>query len=233
MYESQLKTSWVQRIIVGFIAIALLFSTIAVYALIVINHETEAEAEANPEIAEVYQQILEAQAELEEVSAPLSKKYLKTMKSYRSRVKAYNAEKANSGGLKSTDLKKGTGKKLEAYSNEYMAYYIGWCADETVFDSSFDDFDKPTELNAPLVGGNMIEGWEQGIEGMKLGGVRELTVPGELAYGENREMCGTTNAPLKFIVFAVKKDSKVDELYAELNSLQNQYYALAENGVQY
>ena len=234
MQSSELKTSWKQRIFIGLIAIILLFSTIAVYALIVVNNEAKngSSSSSDSELADIYQQLTEAQSELDEVAKPLSDKYLKTMKSYRSRVKAYNAEKVNSGGLKTTDIKKGDGKKLEAYSTEYMAYYIGWCADETVFDSSFDDFDDPAKLSAPLIGGSMIEGWEQGIAGMKIGGVRELTIPGELAYGETQEICGTTNSPLKFIVMTLKKDSKVDELYAEINNLQTQYYALAQ-GVQY
>ena len=102
MQSSELKTSWKQRIFIGLIAIILLFSTIAVYALIVVNNEAKngSSSSSDSELADIYQQLTEAQSELDEVAKPLSDKYLKTMKSYRSRVKAYNAEKVNSGGLR-------------------------------------------------------------------------------------------------------------------------------------
>ena len=68
-----------------------------------------------------------------------------------------------------------------------MAYYLGWCADGTVFQSSFNSSDDPTGLNAPLIGTqDMVEGWSQGYYRDEVGWVRELTIPGELAYGETK-----------------------------------------------
>ncbi|MBR3233292.1 FKBP-type peptidyl-prolyl cis-trans isomerase [Candidatus Saccharibacteria bacterium] len=148
-------------------------------------------------------------------------------------VKAYNAEAANSVGVQKTDLKEGTGRELTTGDLDYYAYYIGWCADETVFDSSFNDFDNPTSLKAPLYAGQgLIEGWNEGVVGMKLGGVREITMPGELAYGESREICGGTNSPLKFIVLPLLEDDKLATLNGELQEIYMQIMSKYYNNAQ-
>jgi FKBP-type peptidyl-prolyl cis-trans isomerase FkpA len=55
-------------------------------------------------------------------------------------------------------------------------HYTGWLEDETKFDSSRDrDF--------PMECGYVIPGWDEGVKGMQVGGVRRLLVPPELAYG--------------------------------------------------
>ena len=75
-------------------------------------------------------------------------------------------------------------------------------------------------------GQGLIEGWNEGVVGMKLGGIREITIPGELAYGENREICGGLNSPLKFIILALEEDDKLGTLNQEL---QNIYIQLMQN----
>ena len=69
--------------------------------------------------------------------------------------------------------------------------------------------------------------WNTGVVGMKIGGVREIQIPGELAYGSSREICGTTNSPLKFVVMAIE-DTKLNELNNELDNiyaeLMSKYY---------
>ena len=149
----------------------------------------------------------------------MSKEYFPTFSKFRSEVKAYNAAAANSTGVHTRDLLEGTGRELATGDLEYYAYYIGFCPDETIFDSSFNDKDNPTELIAPIYAGRgLIEGWNMGVVGMKIGGVREIQMPGEQAYGETREICGTTNSPLKFIVMAVE-DAKLNELNSELDQI--------------
>ena len=133
-------------------------------------------------------------------------------------------------GVQVRDLKDGTGEEIKD-GTKYLAYYVGWCADESVFDSSFDNNDNPTAfakiLDASL---GMIEGWNLGVEGMKLNGIREITIPGELAYGESREICGGKNKPLKFIVMAKASEDPLKTLAADLDTaymrLQYAYYGM-------
>ena len=146
-------------------------------------------------------------------------------------MKGYNESAANEDGVKTRDLAKGSGDKVG--EDNYLAYYVGWCADETVFDSSFDDNDNPTgfaKILDPSLG--MIEGWDQGVSGMRLGGVREITVPGELAYGDQMEICGGYNKPLKFIVMAVENTKERKELSEKLDEAYMRY-EYAQYGVDY
>lgn len=223
MDEKSLKTSFKQRVAIIVIAILLLGSTIAAYVAIVVSSNNK------PDTTKLQEQYSAIQAEVNEYSSVLSAKYLPDFTNYRSQVKAYNAEAANSVGIQKTDLKEGDGRELAAGDLDYFAYYIGWCPDESVFDSSFDNFENPTALKAPLYAGQgLIEGWNQGVIGMKINGVREIQIPGELAYGESREICGTTNSPLKFVVMPIV-DNKLSELEAKLENVYGQlvqaYYA--------
>ena len=78
------------------------------------------------------------------------------------------------------DLVTGQGASAEA-GKELVVHYEGWLADGKLFDSSRTRNDP---LDFPLGEGHMIQGWEQGLVGMKVGGKRRLVVPPELAYGD-------------------------------------------------
>ncbi len=83
-------------------------------------------------------------------------------------------------GLKYEDTKEGTGKAA-AKGNTVEVHYTGWLTDGTKFDSS-KDRGKPFRF--PLGGGQVIKGWDEGVQGMTEGGVRRLTIPPELGYGQ-------------------------------------------------
>ena len=62
-----------------------------------------------------------------------------------------------------------------------LVHYEGRLEDGTVFDSSYQ---RGTPFQFTLGAGDVISGWDQGVEGMKVGEVKELVIPPELAYGE-------------------------------------------------
>lgn len=81
--------------------------------------------------------------------------------------------------LKIIDLKKGNGKAA-AKDSTVTAHYTGALAkDGTIFESSKDTGQPAT---FPLA--QVIKGWQQGVPGMKEGGIRRLIIPADLAYGE-------------------------------------------------
>jgi FKBP-type peptidyl-prolyl cis-trans isomerase len=102
------------------------------------------------------------------------------------------------------DIVVGEGREVGEGDFNYLAYYIGFLADGTIFGQSFDE---NGELLPPLrVDENMILGWSQGVVGMKLGGVRVITIPSFLGYGEEGvEESIPPNATLRFIVMLVEK----------------------------
>lgn len=86
----------------------------------------------------------------------------------------------DASGLKTEDVKVGTGDEA-APGKSVTVHYVGTLQDGTKFDSSRDR-GEPFTFN--LGAGEVIPGWDYGVAGMKVGGVRKLTIPPELAYGE-------------------------------------------------
>lgn len=78
------------------------------------------------------------------------------------------------------DLEEGTGATAKA-GDQVTVQYVGVGYDsEEEFDSSWS---RNEPFSFSLGAGEVIEGWDRGIEGMKVGGRRELLIPGNLAYG--------------------------------------------------
>jgi FKBP-type peptidyl-prolyl cis-trans isomerase FkpA len=82
-------------------------------------------------------------------------------------------------GLKIEDLKCGDGDEAEGNS-VVRVHYVGMLENGTEFDSSRDG----DPVSFALGVGQLIPGFEEGIRGMKVGGLRKLTIPPELGYGE-------------------------------------------------
>jgi peptidylprolyl isomerase len=84
--------------------------------------------------------------------------------------------------LRYQEIKIGTGPVAES-NKLYKVHYTGWLAsDGKKFDSSFDHPDKEP-IQFPQGRGRVIPGWDQGFEGMRIGGKRRLFIPYQLAYG--------------------------------------------------
>ncbi|MEA2562382.1 MAG: peptidylprolyl isomerase [Acidobacteriota bacterium] len=83
-------------------------------------------------------------------------------------------------GLKYVDLKVGEGPEATT-GNVVKVHYTGRLENGTKFDSSLD---RQEPFTFRLGAGEVIEGWDQGIAGMKVGGKRQLTIPSDLGYGD-------------------------------------------------
>jgi FKBP-type peptidyl-prolyl cis-trans isomerase FkpA len=90
----------------------------------------------------------------------------------------------SSSPFTSTDLRVGTGATAAVGSRITVAY-TGWLYDTTKTDGKGTQFDTQTSILFTLQAGSLIQGWVQGIPGMKVGGQRRLIIPPELAYGSN------------------------------------------------
>ncbi|MDP2793412.1 MAG: FKBP-type peptidyl-prolyl cis-trans isomerase [Sulfurisoma sp.] len=82
-------------------------------------------------------------------------------------------------GLVIEDIVEGNGTEAAA-GQHVTVHYTGWLTDGTQFDSS-KDRDDPFDF--PLGARHVIAGWDEGVQGMKIGGTRKLTIPPELGYG--------------------------------------------------
>lgn len=100
--------------------------------------------------------------------------------------------------LKIEDIKIGTG--VVAKPGEIVrVHYTGWLEDGTKFDSSVDR-NQPFEF--PLGQGFVIQGWDKGVDGMKVGGVRKLIIPASMGYGERG--AGGVIPPNATLIFEVE-----------------------------
>ncbi|HKA91860.1 MAG TPA: FKBP-type peptidyl-prolyl cis-trans isomerase [Haliangiales bacterium] len=81
--------------------------------------------------------------------------------------------------LKIDELKVGTGAEATA-GKTVDVHYTGWLENGSKFDSSLD---RGRPFSFPLGGGKVIKGWDQGVQGMRVGGKRKLTIPSDLGYG--------------------------------------------------
>jgi len=102
------------------------------------------------------------------------------------------------GGLIIEDVTLGRGAVAE-HGDDIVVHYVGKLLDGQQFDSSRSRRDP---LDFALGAGDVIKGLDQGVQGMRVGGVRKLTIPAELAYGD--QGCGGVIPPDATLVFDVE-----------------------------
>jgi FKBP-type peptidyl-prolyl cis-trans isomerase FkpA len=88
--------------------------------------------------------------------------------------------------LKKIDTQVGTGREAEPGFN-VTVHYTGWLYDPAAKDGKGQKFDSSMDRNQPfnffLGAGQVIQGWDDGFAGMKVGGKRTLIIPSEMGYG--------------------------------------------------
>jgi FKBP-type peptidyl-prolyl cis-trans isomerase len=92
------------------------------------------------------------------------------------------------GGLVVEETKSGEGA-VASNGKIVLVHYSGKLTDGTKFDSSYE---RGQPIEFLLGAGKVIKGWDMGLDGMKVGGKRKLTIPAELAYGAR----GTPGGPI-------------------------------------
>jgi peptidylprolyl isomerase len=105
-------------------------------------------------------------------------------------------QKPETFSLDYVDTKLGTGPRAEPHK-WYTVHYTGYLVDGTKFDSSVD---RGQPISFPYGAHRVIEGWDTGFEGMRIGGKRRLYVPYQLGYGDNGHQQIPAKAELVFDV---------------------------------
>lgn len=199
-----MATSKGHRIGIIIIAVTMVVSTIAMFVSMILVNENNTRDQKKQQadyekLIKEYQEEQEKQLKAQkEEAAKLSSRYFDDFSQFASLPEPFDESKATS--LETEDLRVGEGAEIDA-NNKYRAYYIGWNTEGKVFDSSIEG----DTLKMPLEGSNqMIAGWVQGVQGMRIGGVRVITIPGSMAYDADQGADIKANKPLRFVVMAIE-----------------------------
>ncbi len=107
--------------------------------------------------------------------------------------------------MQSDDITVGTGEQAQA-GQRVKVHYTGWLYDPTAPKNRGKKFDSSKDRGQPfsfgLGGGEVIRGWDEGVQGMKVGGTRVLTIPPEMGYGARG--AGGVIPPNATLVFEVE-----------------------------
>ena len=203
-----MATKKTQRVAIFVIMIVLVVGTLGSFAVMILSQQEQAKAAAALQKAQATYET-EQKAHQEKVdaqAAELSKQYYPIFSQYFDRVGAFDIDSVTTLGTE--DLLVGEGEEITG-TTPFANYFIGWDANGTKFAGGNNvDFDKAA-LTAPFAVANgldnasLIAGWKEGIKGMRIGGVRELTIPSDKAYGEQGSDSIAPNMPLKFLVMAI------------------------------
>jgi FKBP-type peptidyl-prolyl cis-trans isomerase FkpA len=109
---------------------------------------------------------------------------------------------ATAVALQKIDTVTGTGKEAVAGATA-VVHYTGWLyepASPQKHGAQFDSSSGRSPFSFPLGGGQVIKGWDEGVQGMKVGGKRTLIIPASMGYGESGAGPIPPNANLIFDV---------------------------------
>jgi FKBP-type peptidyl-prolyl cis-trans isomerase FkpA len=111
----------------------------------------------------------------------------------------------SSGDIIMTDLKTGTGPAISK-GQTAVVHYTGWLYSEGAPENKGKKFDSSRDrgqpFSFPLGAGRVIQGWDEGVDGMQVGGQRRLLIPPEKGYGASG--AGGVIPPNATLVFDVE-----------------------------
>ena len=211
-----MATSTAQRVGIWVIAVAMIVGTLAGFIAMILSSENDTSSQQA--VAKYQAEYATYQQKIDVQTKELSGKYFSEFNAYSTAPAAFDA--ATVTELSTKDLKVGDGEAIGEKSS-YGVYYIGWNPQGKKFDSSLSD--DGASLKQPLLrkedgawvfpggqSGGVIEGWTEGLKGMKVGGVRELTIPSKLAYAERGQGEDIpANTPLKFIMMVIPRFDEI------------------------
>lgn len=222
-----------QRIGIAIILAVTIIGTIGSFAVMILsqqNQEKQAADLKNEQAA--YQKQVEAYTAQQKAQATeLSSSYYGTFSQYASHVGTFDRDAVTA--LSTEDLSVGSGATIDG-TTKFAAYYIGWMPDGKIFDQSIDgtSLKSPLSIDTGLDAASVIDGWKEGIKGMKIGGVRVITIPSDKAYKEKGSTDGSgkevipPNTSLKFIVMVI--DTPAAIAYPQMSdALLKAYYGSA------
>ncbi len=215
-----MATTKTQRWGILAILIVTVVGTVGSFAVMVLATKNQAADSAKlQKVQAAYQEKYKAyQAKVDAQSKELSAQYFATFSPYASRVGTYDRDAVKS--LTTEDLVVGDGAEITG-TTKFAAYYIGWNPKGKVFDQSIDgsSLKAPLPIETGLDSASLITGWKEGMKGMHIGGIREITIPSDKAYGETGQGDNIPpNTPLKFVVMAIEAPAAIaqPEVPAEL-----------------
>ena len=213
-----MATTKAQRIGISVILAVTIIGTIGSFAVMILSmqNQKKQDAQTQKDYAAYQKQYKDYQAKLQAQNDQLSAQYYPVLNKYASQVAPFDLNSAENGGIQTTDLQVGTGETVTDNTN-FAAYYIGWLPSGKVFDQSIANgkLQAPLALTPTLANAGVIDGWKEGMKGMKLGGVRIITIPSGKAYGEtgSKDSSGQVvippNTPLKFLVLAIPTPAQI------------------------
>ena len=212
-----------QRVGIWIIAGTMMIGTIGGFVAMMIEPSNASRDEAALEAANAEWEAAQAEVDklLEAQAVELSAQYFDTFSPFAKRVGTFDAGTVSELGIE--DIVVGDGEEVVA-DTKLAVYYIGWTPDGNIFDQSIDGgaLISPFAIDGPATA-SVIEGWQQGLIGMRIGGVRELTIPSDLGYGEAGSGDNIpANTPLKFVVMAITAPEEIPD--AEIPQLIKDHY---------
>lgn len=215
-----------QRVGIAIILAVTVIGTVGSFAVMILSQQnaTKQAQQQQKDLADYQAKQAEYQKKLDAQAKELSDKYFTSFSQYASRVGEFNLAD-NNKDLKTEDIVTGDGDEIKD-DTKFAAYYIGWNPNGKVFDQSIKDtaLKSPLPIATGLAKASLIQGWKDGMKGMKLGGVRQMTIPSDKAYGETGQGdLIPPNTPLRFIVMAVPLPDQIPAPEYPASILQGTY----------